>query len=662
MNFFEAQDRARRRTLWLVLLFSLAVIGLILLTNLLVLLVLSFQQSGFLSSSTDPGHSTLQWDHFIPVALLVGGLVAGGSLFKILQLASGGRVVAEALGGHVIPQNSSDPMHRKILNVTEEMAIASGLPVPTVYLLDEYGINAFAAGWTPGDAVIGITRGAVQQLSREELQGVIAHEFSHILNGDMRLNIRLIGVLHGILLLGHMGYYLLRTLRYARSSRSREGGGIVAGLFVLAFGLIVIGYVGTFFGNWIKALVSRQREYLADSSAVQFTRSRDGIGGALKKIGGSGSQLHTPAAAEYNHAYFAEGVSSFVESLFATHPPIESRILRIEPGWNGMFTPPLPPPAPPVNTRTAVDARKHQVTSVVMGAVVADALLGIERIGDPSEAHLGYAKDLIAALPPELKAEAQDPYGARSVIFALLIQPEVAVQQSQWELLRARDDAGVYTTTERLLPFVSALDQRLRLPLMDLSLPALRTLSRPQYQAFNEVVLDLMHADKKISLAEWVMQRLLLHRLDEAHGLRKRPLAKHSILGAVKAESELIMSLIAYSEHSDDATAAHAFDTGKKSIGAGALNIVARKALSLEKLNDAMDRLEELKPPIKLRFLKTCAVCIGTDGHASVQGIELLRALASSLDSPMPPVILDVPIVTPFLKKHETPLQAHVTY
>lgn len=647
MNFFEAQDRARRRTLWLVLLFSLAVIGLILLTNLLVLFVLSFQQSGFMYSSTDPDYSTLQWDNFIPVALLVSVLVAGGSLFKILQLASGGRVVAEALGGHVIPQNSSEPMHRKILNITEEMAIASGLPVPTVYLLDEYGINAFAAGWTPGDAVIGITRGAVQQLNREELQGVIAHEFSHILNGDMRLNIRLIGVLHGILLLGLMGYYLLRTLRYARGSRSREGGGIVAGLFVLALGLIVIGYVGTFFGNWIKALVNRQREYLADSSAVQFTRSRDGIAGALKKIGGMrfGSQLHTPAAAEYNHAYFAEGVNSFVKSLFATHPPIKSRIQRIDPGWNGIFKP--PPPAPPVNTRTAEDTRKHQVASAVMGAVVADALLGIERIGDPSEAHVGYAKELIAALPPELKAEAQDPYGARAVIFALLIQPEVAVQQSQWELLRARDDAGVFTTTERLLPFVSTLDQRLRLPLMDLSLPALRTLSQPQYQAFNEIVLGLMHADKKISLAEWVMQRLLLHRLDEAHGLRKRPQAKHSILGAVKTESELLLSLIAYAEHSDDATAAQAFDAGKKAIGAGALNIVARKALSPEKLNDAMDRLEELKPPIKLRFLKACAVCIGTDGYVSVQGIELLRALASSLDSPMPPVILGAPTATP---------------
>ena len=645
MNFFEAQDRARRSTLWLVLLFSLAVIGLILLTNLLVLFVLTYQQSGLMYLGNGNGGAPLQWDTFIPVALAVSVLVAGGSLFKMLQLAGGGRVVAETLGGQVIAQNSSDALHRKILNVVEEMAIASGLPVPSVYLLEESGINAFAAGWMPGDAVIGITRGAVLQLSREELQGVIAHEFSHILNGDMRLNVRLTGVLHGILLLGLLGYTLLRTLRYARSSRSKNGGSVIAGLLVLALGLIVIGYVGTFFGNWIKALVSRQREYLADSSAVQFTRSRDGIAGALKKIGGlhHGSRLQAPAAAEFSHAYFAQGVSSFVESLFSTHPPLATRIRRIDPRWNGKFTPPKPPAAPPVSgtVNTGADnAGTRQVTTAVIGAAVADALWGIEHIGNPSEAHVGYARELLAAIPPDLKAETQDPYGVRTLIYALLIQPDAAVQKRQWDLLRAQDDAGVYAKTERLTPVVAALDRRLRLPLMDLSLPALRTLTLPQYQAFKNVVLGLMHADDKISLGEWIMQRLLLHRLDEMHGLRRRPPARYSILGAVEVESEQLLSLVAYAEHSDDAAAARAFDAGRKAIGAGALNIIARKDLSLLRLNDAVDKLEQLKPLIKPRLLKACAACIGADGQVSVDGIELLRALASSLDCPMPPVII----------------------
>lgn len=651
MNFFEAQHQARRSTLWLVLLFALAVIGLILLTNLLVLLVLSYQQTGLIYTGATPALMPVQGDTFALVALGVTVLVAGGSLFKMLQLAGGGRVVAETLGGQIIPQNSSDPLHRKILNVVEEMAIASGLPVPPVYLLDEPGINAFAAGWTSGDAVIGITRGAVQQLSREELQGVIAHEFSHVLNGDMRLNVRLAGVLHGILLLGLLGYYLMRSLRYARTSRSRDGGSIVVALLALGLGLIVIGYVGTFFGNWIKALVSRQREYLADSSAVQFTRSRDGIAGALKKIGGleQGSQLQSPAAAEFSHVYFAPGVSYFMQSLFTTHPPLAARIRRIDPRWNGEFTPPQTQTMPPLDaaTQAADTPRTRPVTGVIMGAAVANALQGIEHIGRPSDAHVGYAKELLAALPADLKAETQDPYGVRAVIYALLIQPDAPVQQRQWDLLQAQDDAGVTAKTKKLMPVVAALDRRLRLPLMDLSLPALRAFTLPQYQVFKNTVLGLIHADNKISLGEWVLQRLLLNRLDEVHGLRQRPPARYATIEAVKTESEQLLSLVAYTGRSNDDDAARAFDAGRDAIGAGALKLIARKDLSLQQLNDAVDKLEQLKPLVKPRLLKACATCIGADGQVSIDGIELLRALASSLDSPMPPVIVTAALSAP---------------
>jgi len=649
VNFFEAQDRARRSTLWLVLLFGLAVIGLILLTNLLVLFVLAYQQSGLMSADYGFALAPFQWDTFIPVALAVVVLVAGGSMFKILQLAGGGRVVAEALGGRVLAQNSTDAMHRKVLNVVEEMAIASGLPVPSVYLLDEPGINAFAAGWTAGNAVIGITQGAVQHLSREELQGVIAHEFSHILNGDMRLNVRLTGVLHGILLLGLSGYYLLRSLRYVRSARGKNSGSAVAALFALALGLIVIGYVGTFFGSWIKALVSRQREYLADGSAIQFTRSRDGIAGALKKIGGldAGSRLLSSGAGEFSHGYFAQGVRAFMGPLFATHPPLTTRILRIDPRWDGKFTQPQRPTTTAVgdavNVKLANNQRLRLATAVGIGATVADALQGIEQIGKPSDAHTGYARELLAAIPAALKAETQDPYGVRALIYALVIHPDPEVSKRQWGLLKGQNDAGVYRKTEILSPLVAALDRRLRLPLMDLSIPALRELTRPQYDPFKNAVLALMHADNKLSLGEWVMQRLLLQHLDEAHGLRQRPHAKYSILGEVKVESELLLSLLAYVEHSDDNAAARAFDAGCKAIGAAALHIVARKHLSLQLLDEAVNKLEQLKPLIKPRLLKACAACIAADGQVSVDGIELLRAVASSLGCPMPPVIVPPP-------------------
>jgi len=646
MNFFEAQDRARRHTVRLVVLFILAVIGMIALVNLLVLWVMAYNQTGQAPTTVATLLKHFRWDTFVTVAIGVGALVLGGSTYKILMLAGGGRVIAEALGGSIIVRNSTDPMHRKILNVVEEMAIASALPLPTVYLLNESGINAFAAGWTPSDAVIGITRGAVKYLSRDELQGVIAHEFSHILNGDMRLNVRLTGVLHGILLLGIAGYYLMRSLRYARSGRSARGGSAVLALVALGLGLFVIGYVGTFFGSWIKAMVSRQREYLGDASAVRFTRNQEGIAGALKKIGGlrSGSTLESPAAAEFSHAYFARGVSSLMESLFATHPPLDERIRRIDPTWDGRFTEPKPETSTYVLDDLAVrpedSERARQATAIGLGVAMADAVRAIDQIGQPSDAQVGYARELLTKIPDALKRETHDPYGVRAVMYALVMHADPAVQKVQWGLLEERADKGTYRKTEELTPIAATLDRRLRLPLLDLSLPALRELTATQYREFRETLMALMRADKKIDFGEWVIQRVLLQRADEAHGLRKRPPAKFGMLGDVKPECELLLSLVAHTEHGDDsAAAAQAFDAGRKAIGAAALNLLSRQDMSLRRLNEAVDKIGQLKPLLKPRLLKACAACIAADGRTTVAGIELLRAVASSLDCPMPPVI-----------------------
>ena len=332
MNFFEAQDKARRNTLWLVLLFTLAVAGLIVLTNLFLLSVYVYLKTEQFVVSPETLSYFYSWEEFAIVGLGVCLLVLGGSLFKALSLSGGGPTIAEMLGGRLVSHGTTDLQQRQLLNVVEEMAIAAGMPIPQVYLLSDTSINAFAAGLSPANAVIGITEGTLTRLNREELQGVIAHEFSHIANGDMRLNIRLLAILHGILLIGLVGYFMFRSLRFA--GRARKGAGGIFALAAIGVGLMVIGYAGSFFGQWIKAIVSRQREYLADSSAVQFTRNKDGIAGALKKIGGSshvGSYLSSPSAPEYSHAYFANGISSFWQSLFATHPPLETRIRRIEP-------------------------------------------------------------------------------------------------------------------------------------------------------------------------------------------------------------------------------------------------------------------------------------------------------------------------------------------
>src|SRR5690606_7250973 len=335
---------AKRNTSKLVILMVLAVISLVAISSVAVaaiLAVLNENDSGVPLTAEHWFAQTaalLDWHLVGTIAVLVVGVVLAGSLFKHFQLRSGGKAVAESLNGRPIDPATTDLEERKILNVVEEMAIASGIAVPPVYVMEDDSINAFAAGLTPQDAVIGITRGCIRLLSRDELQGVVAHEFSHIFHGDMRLNTRLVSLLHGILVIGLIGQILLRSSSSSRHRSSSKNNSAGAGLAIGA-ALAVTGYVGTVFGNPIKGAVSRQREFLADASAVQFTRNPDSIAGALKKIGGYPlrSQLSASHAAEFSHMFFGQGVQSALSSLMATHPPLEERIRRVEPGWDGRF-------------------------------------------------------------------------------------------------------------------------------------------------------------------------------------------------------------------------------------------------------------------------------------------------------------------------------------
>jgi len=641
MNFFEAQATARRHTFLLIILFSLAVASLIGITNLLVMAVMVFKETGHIPSSWDALFVAYDPGRGFAVTLIIILIVAAGSFYKMSMLASGGKVVAEMLGGRVIPQNSTDPVHRKILNVVEEMAIASGSPVPSVYMLDESGINAFAAGWSPNNAAIGITRGAVTYLTRDELQGVIAHEFSHIFNGDMRLNIRLMGILNGILVLGIIGYYLMRSIRYVGRSRDK-GGGLVAAVFMLGVGLFVIGYCGTFFGEWIKSIVSRQREYLADASAVQFTRQSGGIAGALKKIGGwqAGSHLLSPSAPEFSHAYFSSGVSSF---LFSTHPPLEKRIKRIEPRWDGKYIEPKRE-VPDEKPKTDVSRRKKEavvtaVTSAALGtAAAADAVQAVDRIGQPSEIEIDYALTLLAEVPEDIRQEAQDPFGVRALIYCSVIHHSIGIQQRQWEQLEKYADPAVLEKTREFFPRISALPTKLRLPIFELCMPALTSLSKAQYITFKRNIEALIQADQKVDIREWIVQRLIIQQLEEAFGNRKPPVAIHTHIGAVKHELELILSLVSYAEHKDDIEAQYAFQTAIRTIGATALKMVSRQEITIAELDRATDKLERVKPALKPRILKALIACLTVDNKISAGSAEFTRAVASCLGSPMPPI------------------------
>ncbi|MCH9048708.1 MAG: M48 family metallopeptidase, partial [Proteobacteria bacterium] len=463
MNFFESQDRVRKNTFQLVFLFTLAVVTLIIMTNLLVMVVFGYINS----EQMQDGGTLLQqmdWQTFAAVSAGVGVVVLAGSLYKIMALSAGGKTVAEALGGKLIPQNTDDLKQRKLLNVVEEMAIASGTPAPPVYLLvDEPGINAFAAGFSPRDAVIGVTQGTIDHLSRDQLQGVIAHEFSHIFNGDMRLNIRLMGVLNGILIIGIIGYFILYSAAFSRRGRSSGKG--AGGILVLGIGLMVIGFAGTFFGGLIKAAVSRQREYLADASAVQFTRNPDGIAGALKRIGGLefGSKVENPGAPEVSHAFFAQGISGFMQSLSATHPPLAKRILRIDPHWNGNFessdktdSPRDEKEADKKESMTREELAK-KVATVVTGVAMADVTKAIDQIGNPKQETINYARSLISELPMVIKEAAREPYGARAVIYSLVLDPGQEVRGRQLKHLQEYADPDVFVLTHKLIPEMDGL-------------------------------------------------------------------------------------------------------------------------------------------------------------------------------------------------------------
>jgi len=636
MNFFQAQDKARRNTVWMILLFILAVGGLIFLTNLLLLVVLAYLKTGYFIFSFSELNNFFELSVFVGVTVGVCLLIFGGSFYKTMSLSKGGPAVAEMLGGRLVPQSTNDLEQRQLLNVVEEMSIAAGMPIPKVYLLEENSINAFAAGQSPANAVIGVTRGALTQLSREELQGVIAHEFSHIFNGDMRLNIRLIGVLHGILLVGMIGYFILRSLRFAGRSRSKKGGNGIVVILALGVGLMVIGYAGTFFGQWIKAVVSRQREYLADSSAVQFTRNKDSIAGALKKIGGSGagSYIEDPAAPQYSHAYFANGLGSFWQSLFATHPPLEKRIKAIDPRWDGKFLTPRAsrqPASPEASDAASVKATEFAVKTAILSA--AGAAIG--QIGTLNEENIEKVRQLIVAMPESLREAAQSAYSARAVVYASLISHQVG-NKDVLALLEQHANREMPALTRQYLPEIKKLDEHMKLPLLELCINALRELSTNQFIQFERAINKIIVADKKVDLVEWVIQRLVLQQLNEHFGLRKPPKARHSTLGAVKADAETLMSLIAYVEHEDDDEAANAFDHGKKEIGATALNIVPREELSLNNLNQSLDNLMQLKPLVKPRILLAMVAIVLSDAKTTARGVELVRTISTCLDCPMP--------------------------
>jgi Zn-dependent protease with chaperone function len=578
----------------------------------------------------------------IGVAIGTLAVVSIGSIFKTMELSQGGSAVSSMMGGRLINPNTADFDERKLLNVVEEMALASGVPVPQVYVMDkEEGINAFAAGHTTSDATVTVTRGCMKLLTRDELQGVIAHEFSHILNGDMRLNLRLLGIIFGILCLAIIG----RVLLYARGGNSRDRNALP----FFGAALLVIGWIGVFFGRLIQAAVSRQREFLADASAVQFTRNPLGITGALKKIGGlsglgeSGSRIHHAHAQEISHMFFGNGLGEPLFGLLATHPPLSDRIRAIDPNFDGKFTPvrsAAEEELPQRAARTATPPRFPGVPPIVPAAVALGSVM--PNLGAPNTAHLHYAVELRDSFPPALQSAARDAMGASALTYGLLLSTDPAMRAKQLDLLAQNTSPAVRQETERLLPQIDPVATNAKLPLVDLALPGLRQLSSAQYRQFNKATQVLIEADGQIDLFEYVLQKIVLRHLDtQFNGARKAVVQYYSLV-PLADDCSVLLSSLAHAGSNDPTQCEAAFRQGAQNLSATArvpLSYVSADACNLPQIDSALAHLSQAAPQVKKNVLNACSLVVAADGVIQEMEAELLRAIADTLDCPMPPFL-----------------------
>jgi len=638
MDFFERQHVARKKTKLLVFYFAVSVILTVTAVNAVFMGV--FIQAGIHSGGPS---AWLHGPHWIFVSAGTLLVIIFGSLIRLAQLSGGGPAVAEMAGGRKVSPDTHDPAERRLVNVVEEMSIASGVPVPQIYVLDnEQGINAFAAGFTTNEAAIAVTKGALDTLERDELQGVIGHEFSHILNGDMRINVRLIGILAGIIIISQIGYFLLRSSRSSyRSSSSRRGGNPLP---IIGLGLFVVGYIGLFFGRLIKAAISRERESLADASSVQFTRFPDGIARALWKIKDQGSLLADSHAEEMSHMCFGDTVTFHLTSLFATHPPVDERIRSISPAvYNEMAryekSGERPkwhvPAAAPAMAGVSAFAGAAPAAPAAAAAAVAASTAGLSgSVGNPAREHFDYAQKLHASLPVQLLDALHSPEGARYAVYALLMGSDGGHVAAAAEYLTKAEGAKAASQAGMVAELMAPLGPGARLPLLDLAMPALRTMEPDGASGFLKVAEGLVMLDKEVSLFEFALMTILRSRLAPARKGADR--TRYRSIWGVEAEVRALLSALAHAG-SGNTAAAYASSIGMLGLKAGQEHLEPEKSYAL--LGPSLDKLAEMSHPLRKQLIEACTSCVLFDGKVEVDEGELLRAVCERLDCPMPPII-----------------------
>jgi Zn-dependent protease with chaperone function len=625
MNFFERQAAARRNSSRLVILFALAVIGIV--------AAVDFATYAVTGSVNALVFTTL-------ATLAVIGI---GSMYRIASLSGGGEPVALQLGGVPVPENTTDFNLRRLRNVVEEIAIASGVPVPKIYVLEHEGaINAFAAGYTTSDAVVAVTRGALDRLNRDELQGVIAHEFSHILNGDMRLNIRLIGVLFGILMIGLIGR---KILSHGRFGGRNKGAGAVLGAALVA---MVIGYIGLFFGRMIKAGVSRSRETLADASAVQFTRQTQGLSGALKKIGGlhEGARLNDRGdAEEVSHMLFGDGVG--FSGLFATHPPLLKRIQALEPGFTSEALERLQaqwlaaePDGLQEDIAMGLDATGHGRLPGASQQIDVTPPMVAAQVASPAADDYRRADTIVGSIPEALRDLAGQRETVMPLLLALLLADDEGLAALQQEEIAARMGSSAAEHAARIHQQLTAdLHPMLRLPLAALAFPVLRLRPRPELDSFLDSVHAVVNADGQVSLFEYCLGRLLTVQVMESLDPSRHARFGRRKPGNVRNEFATMLAVVAQAGHEDAASARRAYLAGLQRVLPRDHLPYAPPANVVLALDAVWEPLDALDPLAKRAMVEAITAAVSHDGRVSVAESELLRTICGVLHCPLPPML-----------------------
>jgi Zn-dependent protease with chaperone function len=639
MDFFAAQARARQQSRLLSMGFAVCLLAVVIALNVIILTALRIGYAT--GANPEPMQQSLvQWALVHPGvvvlnSLLIGGFIGGSSLYRMLQLREGGGYVARSVGGVRVERGTQDPRRRMLHNVVDEMALASGVPAPEVYVLEnEDGINAFAAGHTPANAAVAVTRGALLRLNRDQLQAVIAHEFSHILNGDMRLSIRLMGLVFGLMVVAIAGRTLLRLARHA------DRGAIP--VFVLGAVIAIIGQIGFWGGRVLQAWISREREHLADASAVQFTRNPDGLIGALVSAGAMGARRRfaSPSMEQVAHMLFVSGGLR----LLATHPSLLTRLQALDPQINQARYESMVRRAqaqwqalddetgPERLERAALPAAAMSGASIPAAAALIAA-----STGDPRPRHLDHAVALRLALPEQLRGTAGAPERARSILLALVALTDAAAREAQLQLIAQHYGQRAAEEVRAILSKSDSLPALMRMPAVLQLFPALRALPPAERVVLKKLLQDLARLDGKLSVFEYSLEKVVMRGLEA----QLRPRAPHgsATLDSRIAELGTVFAVLARQGGRDELLARRAYEAGLAPLLPQHRSAYAVIEDWVPVFDQALDRLCSLHPLAKQLLVEGLVRTIAHDELLAPEEAELLRAICTVLECPLPPVL-----------------------